>query len=87
MFIMNWKNKYIKYQVPMELIRSILARGRKNVVFFIDFLSISKGLYNKDNIFFELSYYIEKKQPSDVLIQEYWDFLNKLYKFFEMERK
>jgi len=71
-------NRYIRYSVPTDFLKRV-AQRKTRVVFFIDLLSISKGLYQKNNVFMEIKHYIEHRQPSDTLIQEYRSFLNKLY--------
>lgn len=77
--------RYIKYQIPNLL--NILERLCKSrIIFFIDLQSIAKGLYKKDNIFFELKYYIENNTVSNCLLDEYKKFLNELwlkYKIFK----
>lgn len=74
---MSW-NRYINYVVPFKFIHSLL-NDKKRVVFFIDLLSVCKGLYKKDNVFFEIKHYIDHREPSEVLIDEYRKFLNNLY--------
>lgn len=77
-------NKYLKYQIPKQLIHDILKKYNKTKVnFFFDVQSICKGLYNKDNIFFELNYYIQNNCPSNSLINEMKDYLNSLYMEFK----
>lgn len=73
-------NKYIRYQVPYRDIFEILRKlNKRSIRFFIDFQSISKGLYNRNNVFYELKYYIDNRKPSETLIEEYRGFLNNLY--------
>ena len=81
---MNYYNKYIKYQLSYSLIRQVLKNmNKKKIIFYIDLQGICKGLYNKNNIFYELKHYIEHKQPSNTMVQEYKSFLNKLYSEFK----
>lgn len=76
-------NKYIKYQIPYHLIFEIMRKTNKRFIrFFVDFQGISKGLYNRNNVFYELKYYIDNRCPSETLIEEYRGFLNNLYKRF-----
>jgi len=78
------QNKYIKYQVPYGSIYELLRKlKKKQIRFFVDFQSISKGLYNRNNVFFELKYYVDNKKPSEALIEEYRAFLNNLYVRFK----
>lgn len=78
------KNRYLKYQIKYNLITDILNKlNKKKVNFFIDLLSICKGLYNKDNIFYELNYYTEHGQPSFSIINELRGFLNNLFKIYK----
>lgn len=77
-------NLYIKSSIIHQPIYDILNKlNKKNIIFFIDLQSICKGLYNKNNIFTEINYYLENKKPSDQLINEYRNFLNELYKKFK----
>lgn len=80
---MNNERIYIKYAVPISKIKELVTSQIKRIVFFIDFQSICKGFYNRNNIFFEINHYIENKKPSEKLVQEYSDFLNYLYKVFK----
>lgn len=74
---------YVKSNIPYNLIYDILFKLRKSkIIFFIDFQSVCKGLYNKNNIFNEINHYVENNEPSDLLINEYRDYLNNLYKRF-----
>lgn len=75
---------YIKYPLDYKKIFRILqALQKKRVNFFIDVQSIATGFYNKNNVFMELSHYVEHNQVSDTLIQELRAFLNGLYKSFK----
>lgn len=74
------QNKYLRYRINYNSIFDILNRhGKQKINFFIDLLNICKGLYNKDNIFGEINYYIQHRRPSDTLTMELGDFLNNLY--------
>jgi len=78
------RNKYIKIAIPYSKINSILqSHNFQNIIFHIDLQSISKGLYQKNNIFFEIDYYITNKKPATSLIDEYKDLLNTLYKSYK----
>lgn len=77
-------NRYLNFRIPKEWLRKILEKhNKKKVIFYVDFLSVCKGLFKKDNIFFELQYYMENRNPSEKLIEEYRNFLNVLYKEFK----
>lgn len=80
-------NKYIKYSFPYSYITKILENNDKveKLIFYIDLQSLAKGFYNKDNIYFEINYYLENRKPSTFLIDELRDFLNKIYKKFKNE--
>jgi hypothetical protein len=78
------KNHYIKYPLDYNKIFRILSvLEKKRVNFFIDIQSITTGFYNKNNVFMELSYYVDNGKVSDTLIQELRAFLNGLYKSFK----
>ena len=77
-------NRYIKYKIPIPAIYEIIkAKHYKNIIFYIDLQSICSGLYNKNNIFFEINHYIENKTISNSFLTEYRDFLNTLYTKFK----
>jgi len=78
-------NKYVNFKVPYTDIYNILNSNKySRINFFIDLQSICTGFYRKENIFFELSYYIENnKKISNILIKEYANFLNGLIKLFK----
>lgn len=76
---------YIKYALKYSLIFEILQKlEKKRINFFIDLQSIAKGFYNKDVILVELGRYATEGKVSDLLIQEFRDFLNELYFHFKM---
>lgn len=78
------KNVYIKSSIIYGPVYDILNKSnKKNIIFYIDLQSISKGLYNKNNIFNEINYYLQNQKPSDQLIDEYRSFLNNLYQRFK----
>jgi 5'-3' exonuclease len=77
------KNHYIKYPLDYKkLFRILSVLQKKRVNFFIDVQSIATGFYNKNNVFMELSHYVDNGKVSDTLIQELRAFLNMLYKSF-----
>ena len=77
------RNIYVKSSITYELVKNILNTLHKtNIIFYIDLASVCKGLYNKNNVFNEINYYIENKRPSDQLVNEYRDYLNLLHKRF-----
>jgi 5'-3' exonuclease len=78
------RRAYIKY--PMDytkLFRILDVLKKRKVNFFVDLQSIAVGFYNKNNVFMELSHFVDNGNPSDTLIQELKDFLNRLYKSFK----
>jgi 5'-3' exonuclease len=78
------KEAYVKSNLPYNLILDILKKQNKtNIIFYIDLLSVCKGLYNKNNVFNEINYYLENNKPSDQLITEYRNYLNNLFKRFK----
>ena len=79
------QTKYLKYQIKYSDIYNILEYYKyKKVNFFIDLQGVCKGLYNNDNIFFEINYYIENNKPSFQLVEELKNFYNNnLYKMFK----
>lgn len=75
---------YIKSSIPYNLIYDILFKLRKKkIIFFIDLQSIAKGFYNKNTIFNEINHYVQNNEPSNILIDEYRDYLNNLYLKFK----
>lgn len=78
------KNHYIRYPLDYNKLFKILSvLQKKRINFFIDVQSIATGFYNKDNVFMELSHYVDNQKVSDTLIFELRDFLNRLYKSFK----
>ena len=79
------RNMYVKVAIPYSKINTILKNQNfKRVIFHIDLQSICKGLYQKNNIFFEINYFINNKKPATQLIDEYKILLNKLYKIYKI---
>ena len=75
---------YINFPIQHSLIFDrIQKHGYKKINFFIDLLSIAKGLYNRKTIFTELSRYVSDGKPSDLLINEFRDFLNGLFRTYK----
>ena len=75
---------YINFPIQHSLIfNRIQKHGYKKINFFIDLLSIAKGLYNRKTIFTELSRYVSDGKPSDLLINEFRDFLNGLFRIYK----
>lgn len=78
------KTSYIKSNIPYKLVHQILFNLRKNkIIFFIDLQSICKGFYNLNNVFTEINHYLEHNEPSDILVNEYRNYLNNLYMEFK----
>jgi len=76
-------NIYIKSSIPHSQIKTILNKYNLNkIIFYIDLQSIAKGLYQKNNVFTEINYFINNQKPSDILINEYRTYLNKLYNIY-----
>ena len=74
------KSFYFKFRVPYTTINKILERGQyKNIRFFIDILSIARGLYNKSVILMELDRYFSTKEMPTTMLNEAKDFYNQLY--------
>jgi len=74
------KTLYVKSSIPYKLIDQMLWNMQKTkIVFHIDLQSISRGLYNKNNVFYEINHYMENDKPSDRYVNEYRDFLNNLF--------
>lgn len=75
--------KYLKYRIPFNEIKTqIQTNNYKNITFFIDLNSISRGFYNRDVILFELNNYLELKRLPTLLIEELKIFLNNLHNSF-----
>lgn len=78
------KPLYIKYPLDYEGIKQILIRDKKKKLnFFLDLNSITKGFYNAETVFFETNEYVQHKKPSNRLIDELRDYLNKAYTAFK----
>lgn len=78
------KKHYIKYPLDYKkLFRILQVLNKKRVNFFIDIQSISTGFYNKNNVFMELTHYVDNNKVSDIYINELRDFLNGLYRSFK----
>ena len=75
---------YVKSVIPYSIIYKILNKQRKQkIIFHIDLQSVCKGFYNKNNIFTEINHYLETGKPSDILIDEYKNYLNNLFVKFK----
>lgn len=78
------RTHYIRYPLDYnKLFRILSVLQKKRINFFIDVQSITTGFYNKNNVFMELSHYVENHSVSDTLIYEMKNFLNGLYKSFK----
>jgi 5'-3' exonuclease len=78
------KSNYLKYIIPFQLIYDkIKVNNYKNVIFYIDLLSISRGFYNKEVINLELANYVGTKEMPTLFIDELKIFLNNLYSKFK----
>lgn len=77
-------NLYVKSNIKYELVYNILnTQNKTDILFHIDLQSVCKGLYNKNNIFNEINYYVNNNKPSNQLVDEYRDYLNLLHKKFK----
>jgi len=78
------KTLYVKSAIPYGLIDQILWNTKRSkLIFHIDLQSISRGLYNKNNVFYEINHYMQNNEPSDKYINEYREFLNNLFLRFK----
>ncbi|MFW6281566.1 MAG: hypothetical protein ACOC1O_02070 [bacterium] len=69
--------------MPNNAITNIaLQKNKSRIIFHIDFQSICTGFYSKQNLFYEINYYIQNRKPSNILIDEYRNYLNSLYSQF-----
>ena len=74
---------YLKYQVSYKQIYQLLNKKHyKNINFFIDLPSISRGFYNANLIHNEISRYVEERTLPTLFIEESKQFYNNLYKKF-----
>jgi len=77
-------NNYIRYQLPESKMFEILkSRNSKYVTFFIDLLSIAKGLFNKKIVEIEISKFVENKKHIDTLYKELKKYIDELNSKFE----
>lgn len=75
--------KYLKFQIPYNIIRNILIEKKyARVVFHIDLPSISRGFYNRKTVEYELSNYLRTKQMPTLFFEEAVEFLGKLHSQF-----
>ena len=78
------KTLYVKSAIPYGLIDQILWNTKRSkLIFHIDLQSISRGLYNKNNVFYEINQYMQNNETSDKYINEYREFLNNLFLRFK----
>lgn len=75
---------YFKFQIPYKAINTILSRGQyKNIFFYIDLASITRGFYNKQVIELELANYFETQRLPTLFFDEANIFFNTLYNNFK----
>jgi len=78
------KSYYFKFKVPFNAINTVLEKCKfSNIRFFIDILSIARGLYNKSVILMELDNYFTNKELPKTMINEARQFYNQLYKTYK----
>ena len=74
---------YLKFQLPFGMIREKLqAGGFKNVIFHIDLPSISRGFYNKQVVQYEITNYLQTRQPPTMFFDEAHQFLARIWEQF-----
>lgn len=75
---------YLKYLVPFRLLFEKLNREQhyKNIIFYLDVLSISRGFYNKKVIDMEVGNYIQTQKMPSIYPKELKEFLNNIYSKF-----
>jgi hypothetical protein len=74
---------YLKYVVPNKLIfDKIIEKQYKNVIFYIDMMSISRGYFNKQVATLEICSYSENRQLPTLFINELKQFLGQLHSYY-----
>lgn len=74
---------YLKYVVPDKLIfDKLIEKQYKNIIFYIDMMSISRGYFNKQVATLEICSYSEKRELPTLFISELKQFLSRLYNLY-----
>ena len=78
-------SNYLKYLIPYSLLYEKLNTEKqyKNIIFYLDVLSISRGFYNKAVIDKEIGNYMTTREMPTLYIQELKEFLNTIYSKFK----
>lgn len=75
---------YINYIIEYSKIFEKLNQHNYNKInFFIDLQSIATGFYNKDTVLVEVGRYAENNKISDLLFNEFYNYLENLYNRFQ----
>jgi hypothetical protein len=75
---------YLKYNFEYNLIFDILNRENiKRINFFFDLQSICTGFYNRDVVLMEVGRYVSDGKISDMLLDEFHEYLINLYNRFK----
>lgn len=78
------ETQYLKYQIPYSGIYNLINnQNYKNINFFIDLPSISRGFYNRTVIHDEINRYLEEQTLPTLFIDESKTFYNNLYQKFQ----
>jgi len=77
---------YLKFVPPFQIIQNILERYNfKNIVFYIDIMSISRGFFNVGTIHLEIDNFVHNnKQLPNIFFKECQDFYNSLFSKFKL---
>jgi 5'-3' exonuclease len=77
--------QYLKFILPFQVIQNIIDKYNfKQIIFYTDIMSISRGFFNVETIHFEIDNYINnKKQMPNIFFNEYRDFFNNIYNKFK----
>jgi len=76
---------YLKFVIPFQVIQDIINKYNfKNIIFYIDILSISRGFYNVETVHLEIDRYVNNnKQMPNIFFNECKDFYNTIYNRFK----
>lgn len=77
---MNIQSRYLKFQIPYNIINKILEDGKyKRIIFHVDLPSITRGFYNRQVIEYELSEYVESQNLPTYFLKEAKQFFGNLF--------